>query len=192
MTSALPKCFRLLPALLLCLVVSATALLAADDTQTYTSCPLCGMNRGQFAHSRMLVRFEGGGEAGYCSLHCAMADWAVHLDRVPTEFLVGDFLTKQLIRADTATWVLLPETPGVMTRRAKWALSDVEPAKALAAEKNGRIITFDEAMKEAFDDMYQDTRMIQEKRKAKRQAAPQAPGQPTAPAAGGHAHPPAQ
>jgi hypothetical protein len=42
-------------------------------------------------------------------------------------------------------------------------------------ENGGAIVTFDDAMKAAYEDMYQDTRMIRERRKAKRAAGQPVP-----------------
>jgi hypothetical protein len=39
---------------------------------------------------------------------------------------------------------------------------------AFVKENGGTVTTFDEAMKAAYEDMYQDTKMVREKRKMKR------------------------
>ena len=53
---------------------------------------------------------------------------------------------------------------GVMTARAKWAFETKEAADNFMEVHGGRPATFDEVMKAAFEDMYQDTLMIQKKR----------------------------
>jgi len=55
-----------------------------------------------------------------------------------------------------------------MTRQAKWAFAKKEDAEKFIKESGGKPATFDEAMKAAYDDMYQDTKMIREKRKMMR------------------------
>ncbi len=54
---------------------------------------------------------------------------------------------------------------GVMTKRAKWAFENKAAAEKFVAENGGSLVTFDEAMKSAYEDMYLDTKMIREKRK---------------------------
>jgi copper chaperone NosL len=82
---------------------------------------------------------------------------------------VEDYNTKELIDAEQAFWVIVPDKPGVMTRRAKWAFADKGAADAFIKANNGSIPAgFEEAIKATYEDMYGDTRMIREKRKMKR------------------------
>jgi copper chaperone NosL len=142
---------------------------AQDDVTKHPSCPYCGMDRAKFAHSRVLVEYDDGSAFGACSLHCAAIDLAVHMDKSPKTVLVGDYNTKQLIDAEKATWVIGGGKMGVMTKNAKWAFTKSEDAKAFVAANGGTIGTFDQAMKAAYEDMYTDTKMIREKRKAMKQ-----------------------
>lgn len=156
-------------ALALCLALASTAFAQkAPDVEQHPSCKHCGMDRSQFAHSRFLIEYEDGASFGACSIHCAALDFAMHLDKTPKSMKVGDYGTKKLIDAEAAVWVLGGSKPGVMTRRAKWAFEKKEDAEAFMKENGGEIITFDRAMQAAFEDMYADTKMIQEKRKARR------------------------
>jgi hypothetical protein len=41
------------------------------------------MNREAFAHSRMLVEYDGGPPTPACSLHCAAVDLVLNIDRTP-------------------------------------------------------------------------------------------------------------
>ena len=54
---------------------------------------------------------------------------------------------------------------GVMTKRAKWAFEKKEDAEAYIQANGGVLCGFEDAMKAAYEDMYQDTRMLREKRK---------------------------
>jgi nitrous oxide reductase accessory protein NosL len=58
--------------------------------------------------------------------------------------------------------------PGVMTKRAKWAFENKGDAEKYIKENGGTLATFDEAIKLAYEDMHQDTKMIREKRKMKK------------------------
>jgi copper chaperone NosL len=146
---------------------------AQDDVTKHPSCPYCGMDRAKFAYSRVLVEYDDGSAFGACSLHCAAIDLAVHMDKSPKSVLVGDYHTRQLIDAEKATWVIGGKKMGVMTQTAKWAFASKAEAEKFVQEEGGQIATFDEALKAAYDGMYQDSKMIREKRKEKHMKAPQ-------------------
>lgn len=152
----------------LALFVGFGTLWAQQDVEQHQSCPFCGMDRGKFAHSRMLVRYEDGSSVGTCSIHCMAIELSLSLDKTPAEILVGDHDTKELIDAEKAFWVLGGDKPGVMTQRAKWAFKDKEPAEAFIKTHGGQLVSFDQAMRATYEDMYEDTKKIRERRKAKR------------------------
>jgi len=146
----------------------ATAALAQDDVKEMKECTYCGMDRGKFAHSRMVIIYEEGTVEGTCSIHCAAIDLAVNIDLTPQEIMVGDYATKKLISAEKAFWVIGGNKTGVMTKRAKWAFEKKEEAEKFVKENGGKISTFDEAMKTTYEDMYADTKMIRDRRKMKK------------------------
>ena len=139
--------------------------LAQTDVENHKACAYCGMDRGQFAHSRMLIVYNDGSQVAVCSLHCAAVDSAVNLDKTPKSIQVADFGTKNLIDAEKAFWVIGGTKPGVMSKRAKWAFADKADAEGFIKVNGGQLATFDEAMKAAYEDMYADTKMIRDKRK---------------------------
>lgn len=154
--------------LLLALLAAGVAGLAVAmdqaDIVKHSSCQYCGMDRQKFAHSRMEIEYADGSSAGLCSLHCAALDLANQLDKMPQAIKVGDFNSKELTDAEAATWVLGGSVKGVMTRRAKWAFADKPAAEKFAAENGGELVDFEAAINAAYQDMYQDTRMIRMKR----------------------------
>ena len=159
---------RLLFVLVTCLLLVAGAALAQEDVHKSPSCAYCGMDRAKFAHSRMFVTYDDGSTFGACSIHCLAIDLAVHIDKTPATIQVGDYASKELIDAEQAFWVIGGKQPGVMSREAKWAFADKQAAERFVAEHGGRLATFDEAMKAAYESMYADTSMIRERRKMKR------------------------
>ena len=160
---------HLLLALLMILSL-ATLLPAAElnDLSEHASCQYCGMNRDKFGFSRMLIQYDDGTSVGLCSLHCAAVDLANHLDKAPIEILVADHGTRELTDAEKAYWVLGGDIPGVMTAHAKWAFAKKADAEAFQKAHGGEIVNFETAIKAAYEDMYQDTRMIREKRMMKK------------------------
>jgi copper chaperone NosL len=135
------------------------------DIEKDPSCKYCGMNRAQFAHSRMVVEYEDGTSLGTCSIHCLAIELIVNMDKTPRSLKVGDFNSKKLIDAEKAFWVIGGNKPGVMTKKAKWAFENKADAEKFIAENGGSLSTFDEAMRASFEDMYSDIKMIREKRK---------------------------
>jgi len=135
------------------------------DIEKDPSCKYCGMDRAKFAHSRMVVEYEDGTSLGTCSMRCLAIELVVNMDKTPRSVKVGDFNSKKLIDAEKAFWVIGGNKPGVMTKKAKWAFENKADAEKFIAENGGSLSTFDEAMKAAYEDMYDDTKMIREKRK---------------------------
>jgi len=139
-----------------------------DDLQAHPACKYCGMDRKQFAHSRMLIEYEAAAPAATCSIHCVAVDFALSIDKMPKTISVGDYSSKALIDAEKAYWVIGGSQMGVMSKRAKWAFEKKDQAEKFVKENGGQLATFDEAMKAAYEDMYSDTKMIREKRKMKK------------------------
>src|SRR4030042_611439 len=156
-------------AMTLCLLTSTVAFAQSqEDIQKNPSCKYCGMNRQQFAHSRMYVEYDDGTAMGTCSIHCLAVDLALNIDKTPKTIQVGDYNTKNLVDAERAFWVIGGNKMGVMIKRAKWAFEKKEDGEKFIKENGGGIATFDEAMKGAYEDMYSDTKMIRERRKMRR------------------------
>ncbi|MBI2354992.1 MAG: nitrous oxide reductase accessory protein NosL [Deltaproteobacteria bacterium] len=138
------------------------------DVLQLPSCRYCGMDRGKFAHSRMLVEYDDGSSVGICSIHCLVVEQVNNIDKTPTSIKVGDYDSRMLIDAEAAFWVIGGERPGVMSNRGKWAFEKKADAEAFIAASKGVLGSFEDAIRSAYDDMYKDTRSIRERRKMKR------------------------
>ncbi len=143
------------------------------DISRHPACPHCGMDREKFAYSRMLITYTDGSESGTCSLHCAALELAVRLDKTPASLQVGDYNSKKLIDAEKAAWVIGGAKPGVMTRVAKWGFEKEADALAFIKEHQGKLATFDDAMRATFEDMYEDVRMIRARRARMHEGPPE-------------------
>ena len=150
-----------------CILITAVAF-AQDDIKNFPSCKYCGMDREKFGHSRMLVEYEDGTSLGTCSLHCMAVELAIHIDKTIKTILVGDFNEKKLLDAEKASWIIGGSKMGVMTKRAKWAFGKKEDAEKFKAENGGDLVSFEQAIKASYEDMYADTKMIRERRKMKK------------------------
>lgn len=155
--------------MVVCIMLGGVAYsLAEDDIHLHKACGHCGMDRGAFNFSRMLIEYDDGTVAATCSIHCAAINLANNIDKTPKAIKVADFNGKQLIDAESAFWVIGGKKPGVMSKRGKWAFEKRTDAEAFVKTNQGKLASFEEAMKAAYDDMYSDTNMIREKRKMKR------------------------
>jgi len=141
---------------------------AKDDIAVHKSCGYCGMDRGTYDYSRMLIEYDEGTTVPTCSIHCAAVDLANKIDKTPKAIKVGDFTSKNLIDAEKAFWVVGGSKPGVMSKRGKWAFENKSDAENFIKVNQGSLASFEETMKMAYEDMYDDTRAIRERRKAKR------------------------
>jgi nitrous oxide reductase accessory protein NosL len=159
------KVYVVLMAVLFVLGGLTSFALAQEDIQKHPTCKYCGMDRAKFAHSRVLVVYEDGTEVGVCSIHCAALDLALNIDKTPKSIMVGEYDSKKLIDAEKAQWVMGGDKMGVMTKRAKWAFDTKEAGDKYIDANGGELVTFDDAMKASFADMYADTKMIRDKRK---------------------------
>jgi copper chaperone NosL len=139
-----------------------------EDIELYKDCKYCGMSRSAFDFSRMLIEYEDGTTVAVCSVHCAAVDLANNIDKTPKVIKVGDLNGKQLIDAEKAFWVVGGSKPGVMSRRGKWAFEKKDDAESFMKANQGKAASFEEVMKMAYEDLYDDTKMIREKRKMKR------------------------
>jgi nitrous oxide reductase accessory protein NosL len=145
-------------------VVTSGNFVLADEN----ACHYCGMKKAMFGHSWVIVEHDDGSVTGVCSVHCAAIDMALNIDKPAKKITVGDYNSKKQVDADTAFWVIGGKKMGVMTTRAKWAFESKESADDFMKQHGGRPATFEEVMKATFEDMYEDTLMIQKKRKMMR------------------------
>jgi len=139
-----------------------------EDISVHKACKYCGMDRGAYNFSRMLIEYDDGVIAAFCSIHCAAVDLANNIDKTPKAIQVGDFNGRHLIDAEKAFWVVGGTKPGVMSMRGKWAFEKKEDAEDFMNKNQGKIASFEEAMKMAYEDMHEDTKAIRERRKMKR------------------------
>jgi nitrous oxide reductase accessory protein NosL len=145
---------------------------AEDDLAKYPACPYCGMDRRQFHHARMVVRYSDDLPDATCSLHCAAVSLSLNLDRGPKAIYVADNASDAsimpLIEADQAVFLVGSSLKGVMTRRSKVAYGSEPAAKASQDANGGERMGFDAALAAAYADMAADVAMIRKNREERR------------------------
>ncbi len=137
---------RLWISIMLLLALGTTCLAADTKVEAPADCQKCGMNRTKFAQSRMVVTYKDG-STGTCSINCAVVDLKANKGKEVKSFQVGDYDSKKLIDAKTATWVIGGKKQGVMTQVAKWAFADKSGAEKFIKGNGGKLATFDDVVK---------------------------------------------
>ncbi len=149
-SKALTLSFAVLSILVQLFLVRPSFAGGTDDTvENPKNCERCGMDRTIFARSRMLIVYSDGSTAGFCSVHCAVADMKNNKSRQVRSIMVADYMTKQLIDAKSAVWVIGGSREGVMTAVPKWAFSNREQAQEFIKENGGKLASFDEVAEAA-------------------------------------------
>jgi nitrous oxide reductase accessory protein NosL len=142
-----------------CLILTCAAAGAADTVENPRHCKQCGMDRTVFDQSRMLITYEDGTTAGVCSIHCAAIEMKQKKDKKIKSLMVADYMTRELIDARTAIWVVGGKKDGVMTALAKWAFAREMDAQTFVEENGGKVTFFDEAMKAADEETGEGARL---------------------------------
>jgi copper chaperone NosL len=144
---------NLLAVVLILLISNFTFAQNQEDIEKYAACAMCGMDRQQFAQSRILVTYVDGSTVGTCSIHCMAKALSLNTGKIPQTIEVGDYNTKNLIDAKKAFWVIGGKIPGVMTATPKWAFEKKSDAEAFIQANGGNPATFDDTLKESNAEM---------------------------------------
>lgn len=143
-----------------------------DELAKYPKCPYCGMGRSKWHHSRHLVHYDDGLVDATCSIHCLAISLSLNIDRGPKAIYAADFgaesAPKPLVNVDRATYLVGAELKGTMSRKSKMAFASRERAEATRVAKGGELVGFDDALREAYLGMADDTRAIRKRRGERR------------------------
>lgn len=144
---------KVLAAAFVALLLAAGSALAQDDIKADPVCERCGMDRGEFRTTRMLITYADGETVGTCSLRCAALDLRIHRGKDVREILVADYPTGDLVDAQTAAWVVQYNKPGVMTDRAKLAFRSNEGLERFLRKNAGARATWKEVLALATEEL---------------------------------------
>jgi len=117
---------------------------AGADTQR-RECAVCGMWIDQYEYTKHVVILRDGNTKYFCSIACA-GKYIEANGREIQKIKVADFMTKQLIDADTAFYLLDSDIPGVMSYVSRIAFATSKSAEEFREIHGGKIITFAEAL----------------------------------------------
>lgn len=135
---------RILLVMVMLLMCMGVAVTASGGMEPPKACEQCSMDRVDYA--RMLIVYADGKSVGVCSLNCAAVEMKKNKGKQVKSLKVADYMTKKVIEAHTATWVIGGKKPGVMTDLPKWAFAKKDEAQKFVKVNGGRVTSFDEAL----------------------------------------------
>jgi nitrous oxide reductase accessory protein NosL len=143
-----------------------------DELKKYPKCPYCGMDRTQWHHSRHLVHYDDNLVDATCSIHCLAISLSLNIDRGPKAIYAADFGAageiKPLTNADQASYLVGSKLRGTMTANSKMAFAEKSAAEAAQQSQGGKLAGFDDALRQTYAAMADDTLMTRKRRAEKR------------------------
>jgi len=128
-----------------------TGIYASAHTAERESCAVCGMYLDLYEKTRFVILFNDDTSKSTCSLACASGVINQNRGRIKG-VKVADFLTGKLLDADKAYFLEGSDIPGVMSYTGRIAFSSKTQALIFRNKHGGRIITFDQALKDQLKD----------------------------------------
>jgi copper chaperone NosL len=114
-------------------------------------CVVCGMYLDLYERTRLVISYIDGTTKLTCSLACAAE--IINKDRGRINGVkAADFLTGTLLDADKAYFLEGSDIPGVMTYTSRLAFSSKAQALTFKKKHGGKIITFEQALKDQLKD----------------------------------------
>ena len=109
-------------------------------------CVICGMYLDLYARTRFVISFDDGSTQSTCSLACAAEIINKNKQKLK-DIKAGDFLTGELIDARKAVYLEGSDVPGVMSYTSRLAFSSKKEALSFKKKHGGKIISFDDAVR---------------------------------------------
>jgi copper chaperone NosL len=129
--------------LLVLLLFTIPALAQTADRE---GCVICGMYLDMYAKTRWVITLDDGSSQSTCGMACAAEVIDSHKGHVK-DVKVADFRSGALIDARSAFFLEESDIPGVMSYTSRIAFSSKEAARDFRKKHGGRIVHFDEALR---------------------------------------------
>ena len=137
---------------------------ASEQKYTYPKCVF----KIKF-QTPIYVVFDDESSIGAKNLHCLALYLALAIDKPIHSIVVGDYHSKYIINADEAYWVIGKRMKGFGNKRHMAAFGRKLDAENFIKNKGGRLVTFNEALQAAFEDINMDLQQaLDTRRGAKR------------------------
>lgn len=129
-------------------------------------CPVCGMSIKMFYKTSHTAELENKTPRQYCSIRCLVQDKEEYGIK-DSSIKVVDARSEKLIDAKAAFYVIDSDVKGTMSRVSKLAFTTKSDAQEHIKIYNGKIVSFDEAMKAAKDSLKSDNALTQSQKEKK-------------------------
>lgn len=129
-------------------------------------CPVCGMSIKMFYKTSHAAELKNKTPRQYCSMRCLLEDKEEYgID--DSSVKVVDAKSEKLIDAKDAFYVLDSDVKGTMSRISKIAFAKKSDADEHVKKFNGKVVSFDEAIKSAKESLKSDNALTQSKKEKK-------------------------
>jgi nitrous oxide reductase accessory protein NosL len=135
----------------LCILLAALSPVLRAAEREREGCVLCGMYLDLYERTRYVISFDDGTTQSTCSLACAAQIIDKNRRRL-RDIKAADCLTGELIDARTAVYLEGSDVPGVMSYTSRLAFSSKDQALSFKKKHGGRIIFFDDAVRNQLRD----------------------------------------
>lgn len=118
--------------------------------RTKEACASCGMSLAKFYKANHVATHDGVTKQ-FCSMHCVAQKMGIKKTPLK-DFKVVDLKSLKFIDASKAFYVMGAKKRGVMSKSSKFAFASKVDAEAFIQKNGGKIVSFDEAYKNALGD----------------------------------------
>ena len=127
-------------------------------------CSVCGMNLKMFYKTSHIAQIQSHKKHQYCSMRCLVVDMKEHKLK---DIKVVDAKSEKIIDADKAFYLLGSKIRGTMSKKSKLAFEHESDAKEFQKTYKGKLLSFNEALKNAKESLSSDMAMVTRKKEKK-------------------------
>lgn len=130
--------------------VPAEAATILQSGKNKNSCTTCGMELAKSYKANHVAK-QNDEIKQFCSMHCLAQEMSINKTQLQ-DIKTVDTKSLKFINAKEAYYVLGSKIRGIMTKSSKFAFADKNDALDFVKENGGKVVTFEEAYKNALDD----------------------------------------
>ena len=130
--------------------VPAEAATILQSGKNKNSCTTCGMELAKSYKANHVAK-QNDEIKQFCSMHCLAQEMSINKTQLQ-DIQTVDTKSLKFINAKEAYYVLGSKIRGIMTKSSKFAFADKNDTLDFVKENGGKVVTFEEAYKNALDD----------------------------------------
>jgi len=130
--------------------VPAEAATILQSGKNKNSCTTCGMELAKSYKANHVAK-QNDEIKQFCSMHCLAQEMSINKTQLE-DIQTVDTKSLKFINAKEAYYVLGSKIRGIMTKSSKFAFADKNDALDFVKENGGKVVTFEQAYKNALED----------------------------------------